>query len=212
MVRFRVVLAALAVAAASLLVPGQAAAAGPTVAGGDQLTNPSSGRCLLGYNVTGRGILTAGCGPVGTQWYAGSTLVGHVSWTRADGTGGLIQIDNAAVTQLAAIRTPGALTPVTGAGTAAVGTQIRAYGPVTGVRTGTVTAVNTTVNFPTGTVTGLLRTTVCSEAGERGKPMFRSTTAIALSVGGSGSCTSGGTTYGRPVTELLAATGRAILT
>ncbi len=55
--------------------------------------------------------------------------------------------------------------------------------------------MNVTVNYAEGAVTGLIRTTVCAEPGDSGGPLFAVNTAIGMTVGGSGNCTSGGTTY-----------------
>lgn len=87
---------------------------------------------------------------------------------------------------------------------------MQAVSPVTGIRSGVLTAVNATVNFGGGAVTGLDRTSICSETAEAGKPVFRGPTALSIAVGGSGNCGTGGTTYGRPVVQVLAQTGRSI--
>ncbi len=214
MVRFRsltVLAAAAALLAAVATGPAQAAttAAGVSVAGGDVLTG--SGRCQLAFNVSGRGILTGPCGPVGTRWSAGAVPVGRVTWVAPDGLTGLITIDNAAVTQVAGLRVPGGvIASITAAGRVPIGSTVQAVSPVTGIRGGVLTAVNATVNFAGGTVTGLDRTTVCSETGEAGKPVYRGRTALSVAVGGSGNCSAGGVTYGRPVVQLLAQTGRSI--
>ena len=75
---------------------------------------------------------------------------------------------------------------------------------------GSVTALNATVNYPEGTVTGLVRTNLCSEPGWSGSPIFSGTKALGLVSGGSGDCTSGGTTYYQPITEALSAYGLTI--
>lgn len=194
-------------AAAAVTAPVRA----PSVAGADVLTRPGGSRCTLGYNVSGRGILTGACGPVGTTWYAGSVLVGSVSWVSADGVSALIAITNPAVVQLHGLRGPGGvLISITTAGTAAIGSTVSAVSPLTGVRSGRLTAVNQTIAYGGGYLTGLHRTTICPTTGEGGVPIFRSSTALSIGVGGSGTCSSGGTTYGRPVTQLLAALGRTI--
>ncbi|MFD0852080.1 S1 family peptidase, partial [Actinomadura adrarensis] len=80
-------------------------------------------------------------------------------------------------------------------------------GSTTGVSTGEVTAVDATVNFPEGTVTGMIQTTVCAEPGDSGGPLFSGTTALGLTSGGSGNCDIGGVTFFQPVTEPLQAFG-----
>lgn len=66
-------------------------------------------------------------------------------------------------------------------------------------------ALTATVNYGAdGIVTGLMRTTLCSEPGGSGGPVFATTRAIGLISGGSGNCGSGGTTFAQPVIEPLA--------
>jgi streptogrisin B len=206
MVRFRVaaVLAALALVVIGIAPP--AGAAGVTVAGGDQLSGAGGTRCTVGVNVTGRGILAGRCGPVGTQWSIGATPVGPVVTVFASGLT-LISITNPAVVQLHGLRNGVA---ITGAANSFVGQSVREFSPVGGVHTGTVTALNATVVFPQGAVTGLVRSTLCPDAGGSGAPVYSGTSILSLVVGGSGNCTSGGTTYSQPVTQLLALTGRAV--
>lgn len=73
---------------------------------------------------------------------------------------------------------------------------------------GVVTRLNATVNYGGGNIVyGLIQTNVCSEAGDTGGPVFSGTTALGLISGGSGNCTSGGTTFDQPITEVLSAYG-----
>ena len=83
-------------------------------------------------------------------------------------------------------------------------------GSTTGVHSGTVTALNATVNYAEGTVTGLIRTNVCAEGGDSGGSLFAGTKALGLTSGGSGNCTTGGTTFFQPVTEALSAYGVSV--
>jgi hypothetical protein len=63
--------------------------------------------------------------------------------------------------------------------------------------------VNATVNYPEGTVTGLIETTVCAEPGDSGGPLFSEGLALGVTSGGDGDCTTGGTTYFQPVTTAM---------
>ncbi|MFS2294531.1 MAG: S1 family peptidase, partial [Actinomadura sp.] len=99
---------------------------------------------------------------------------------------------------------------ITQAGNAVVGQQVVRSGSTTGVSTGRVLATNATVNFPEGTVTGMIQTTVCAEPGDSGGPLFAGTTALGLTSGGSGNCRVGGVTFFQPVTEALQAFGAQI--
>lgn len=80
-------------------------------------------------------------------------------------------------------------------------------GRTTGVRCGTVTGVNLTVNYPEGSVSGLFRSNICSEPGDAGGPAYSGTTALGIIVASSGNCTSGGVTYYQPVVEWLSVYG-----
>ena len=71
-------------------------------------------------------------------------------------------------------------------------------------------AVNATVNYPEGRVTGLIRTNVCAEGGDSGGPLFDGSTALGLTSGGSGNCSRGGIMFFQPVTEALNVYGVAV--
>ena len=59
-------------------------------------------------------------------------------------------------------------------------------------------------------VYGLIQTTVCAEPGDSGGPLYGGTVAYGLTSGGSGNCSSGGTTFFQPVTEALSAYGVSV--
>src|SRR5437867_2845359 len=83
----------------------------------------------------------------------------------------------------------------------------------TGTRSGTVTALNVTDRYvgpPGGKVSGLIQTNVCAESGDSGGPLYDGTKALGLTSGGSGDCTSGGTTFFQPVREAASAYGVTI--
>ncbi|MEV0615762.1 S1 family peptidase [Nonomuraea sp. NPDC050404] len=77
---------------------------------------------------------------------------------------------------------------------------------------GTVQALNSTVNYPEGTVSGLTRTNVCAEGGDSGGSFISGDQAQGMTSGGSGNCTSGGTTYFQPIGEILSAGGLTLVT
>ena len=83
-------------------------------------------------------------------------------------------------------------------------------GSTTGIHSGRVTALNATVNYPQGTVTGLIRTNICAEPGDSGGSLYAGTAALGLTSGGSGNCSSGGTTFFQPVTEALSVFGVSV--
>ncbi|MEU6103606.1 S1 family peptidase [Streptomyces flaveolus] len=181
----------------------------------------TAGRCSAGFNVTdGRSdfILTAGhCGPTGSVWFgdgggdrqlgrtvAGSfpgddfSLVEYANGRAGDGA------DVVAVGDGKGVR-------ITGTGEAAVGQRVFRSGSTSGLRDGQVTALDATVNYPEGTVTGLIQTNVCAEPGDSGGPMFSEGIALGVTSGGSGDCAKGGTTFFQPVTEALTSLGMRVI-
>jgi len=102
--------------------------------------------------------------------------------------------------QVVAHEPPRANTPI-------VNETVSRSGSTTGLRSGRVTALNATVTYPQGTVTGLIRTTVCAEPGDSGGPLYDGSVALGLTSGGSGDCRSGGTTFFQPVTEAASVYG-----
>lgn len=176
-----------------------------------------SGRCSAGFNVTNgqeNFILTAGhCGPVGTTWFRdtgrneqfGTTTAGAfpgndfslVRYEKADAFDGS---NNVEIGGGRTVRIVGAADPV-------VGQRVFRSGSTTGFRSGKVTALNATVNYREGTVTGLIETTVCAERGDSGGPLFSQGLALGVTSGGNGDCSAGGTTFFQPATKALAALG-----
>nr|WP_238355411.1 S1 family peptidase [Kribbella sandramycini] len=186
------------------------------IAGGDAIYGGQY-RCSLGFNVRDNAgayyFLTAGhCGNIASTWYANSaktTLLGTV-------TGSSFPGNDYAIVKYAASYTnhPGVVNlyngstqDITSAGNATVGQAVRRSGSTTGLRSGSVTGVNATVNYAEGTVTGLIRTNVCAQGGDSGGALFANTIALGLTSGGSGNCTTGGTTYYNPVPEVLSRYG-----
>jgi streptogrisin C len=101
---------------------------------------------------------------------------------------------------------------VAGSTEAAVGASICRSGSTTGWHCGTISAKNQTVNYAQGSVSGLTRTNVCAEPGDSGGSWLSGNQAQGVTSGGSGNCTSGGTTYFQPVNEILSAYGLTLVT
>jgi hypothetical protein len=59
-------------------------------------------------------------------------------------------------------------------------------------------------------VSGLIRTNVCAEPGDSGGSLVAGNQAQGVTSGGSGNCSSGGTTYFQPVTEALSRYGVSV--
>ncbi|MFI5936423.1 S1 family peptidase [Actinoplanes sp. NPDC051494] len=178
-----------------------------TISGGDAIYTGGS-RCSLGFNVHSGStyyFLTAGhCTNAGATWTNGSATLGTRSGTSFPGNDyGIVRYTNTSIAHPSAV---GSQT-ISSYGTPAVGTAVTRRGSTTGIRSGSVTQLNATVNYSQGSVSGLIRTTVCAEPGDSGGSLYRGTIAYGLTSGGSGNCTSGGVTYFQPVAEPISAYG-----
>jgi streptogrisin B len=173
----------------------------PLISAGDAIYGGQY-RCSLGFNVVSGStyyLLTAGhCGSLASPWYTNSghtTLIGPVvNYSFPGNDYALVRYDNTSLTH------PGGFT----VGDATVGERVTRDGSTTGVHSGTVTALNVTVRYvghPGGKVSGLIQTNVCAEPGDSGGPLYDGTKALGLTSGGSGDCTSGGTTFFQPARE-----------
>ncbi|MFD7711219.1 S1 family peptidase [Streptomyces sp. NPDC059786] len=177
----------------------------------------NGGRCSAGFNVTDGTddfILTAGhCGPAGSTWFADTSGAQQVGQTVKGSFPGsdfsLVRYaDGQSDTDSEVVAIgDGRGVRITSAGDPAVGQRVFRSGSTSGLRDGEVTALNATVNYPEGTVTGLIETTVCAEPGDSGGPLFSEGVALGVTSGGNGDCTSGGTTFFQPVTKALSALG-----
>ena len=181
------------------------------ISGGDAIYTGGY-RCSLGFNVRSGStyyFLTAGhCTNLGTNWYANSsqtTLVGTRYGTSFPGNDyGIVRYSTSYTNHPGNVNLyNGSYQDITSAANPTVGQSVRRSGSTTGLRSGSVTGLNATVNYAEGTVTGLIRTNVCAQGGDSGGPLFSGTTALGLTSGGSGNCTTGGTTYFQPVVEVL---------
>jgi streptogrisin D len=182
------------------------------ISGGDAIYGGQY-RCSLGFNVVSGStyyFLTAGhCGNIASTWYADSGHTQRIGTTRSSTFPGH---DYAIVTYASGVSHPGTVgsQDITSAGNAYVGQTVTRRGSTTGIHSGTVTALNQTVNYAEGSVTGMIRTTVCAEGGDSGGPLYSGSTALGLTSGGSGNCTTGGTTFFQPVTAALSAYGVSV--
>ncbi|MEH0824186.1 MULTISPECIES: S1 family peptidase [unclassified Micromonospora] len=191
-----------------------------TISGGHAIYAGSGGRCSLGFNVRNSSgtqyFLTAGhCTNISVNWYANSSLSTYlgprVGSSFPGNDYGIVRHDNSNVTRPGNVYLyNGSYRDITGAGDAYVGQSVSRSGSTTGLRSGSVTALNATVNYAEGSVYGLIKTNVCAEGGDSGGSLFAGNTALGLTSGGSGNCTTGGTTYFQPVKEALAAYGVSV--
>jgi len=181
--------------------------------GGDAIYAQGGARCSLGFNVRSGSryyFLTAGhCTNISANWYRDS---GQTNLLGTSGRGSFPGNDYGIVNTSAttAATNPGSVNlyngrtqDISSAGTPTVGQTVQRSGSTTGLHSGRVQALNATVNYAEGRVTGLIQTTVCAESGDSGGSLFASTRALGLTSGGSGDCRTGGQTFFQPVTEAL---------
>ncbi|CAL9350115.1 S1 family peptidase [Streptomyces sp. enrichment culture] len=191
-----------------------------TFASGGDAIFAGGARCSLGFNVTaGDGspaFLTAGhCVAAGDEWSdrQGGEPIATVGQALFPGAGdfALLAYDDPAVEAPSEVNVGGRTVPVVRAADATVGQQVFRMGSTTGLADGQVLGLDATVNYPEGTVTGLIQTDVCAEPGDSGGPLFtQDGLALGLTSGGSGDCTVGGETFFQPVTTALEAVGATL--
>ena len=180
------------------------------VVGGNAYYIDNTYRCSVGFAVTG-GFVTAGhCGSAGSTTttpsgtFAGSSFPGNdYAYVRTASGNTLV----GAVNNYA-----GGTVAVSGSTQAAVGAAVCRSGSTTGWHCGTIQAFNATVTYSEGSVSGLIRTNVCAEQGDSGGSLVAGNQAQGMTSGGSGNCSSGGTTYFQPVNEALNAYGVSLVT
>ncbi|ATL26643.1 S1 family peptidase [Streptomyces formicae] len=179
------------------------------ISGGDAIY-ASSWRCSLGFNVRNGStyyFLTAGhCTDGAGTWWSNSaktTVLGTTSGSSFPTNDyGIVKYTNNSVTKSGTVGSQ----DITSAADPTVGQTVTRRGSTTGTHSGRVTALNQTVNYGGGDVVyGMIKTTVCAEPGDSGGPLYAGSTALGLTSGGSGNCSSGGTTFFQPVTEALRA-------
>jgi streptogrisin D len=184
------------------------------IAGGDAIYGGQY-RCSLGFNVVSGStyyFLTAGhCGNIASTWYSNSshtTVLGTTVGSSFPGNDyALVRYTNTSIAHPGSVDLYPGSQDITSAGNAYVGESVSRSGSTTHVHSGTVQATNATVNYAEGSVSGLIRTNVCAEGGDSGGPLFSGSIALGLTSGGSGNCSSGGTTFFQPVTEALSVYG-----
>ncbi|MDJ0343140.1 S1 family peptidase [Streptomyces sp. H10-C2] len=182
------------------------------LSGGDAIYT-SQWRCSVGFNVRS-----------GSTYYfltAGHCTSGYPAWSTSSGTSigpttgnsfpgndyGIVRYDNPSVSHPGTVGSQ----DITSAGNAYVGEPVKRRGSTTGVHSGSVTGLNATVNYGGGDIVyGMIRTNVCAEPGDSGGSLYNGTIAVGLTSGGSGNCSSGGTTFFQPVTEALSAYGVSV--
>ena len=175
------------------------------IVGGDAY-HMGGGRCSIGFAVTG-GFVTAGhCGTVGTTAQSADGS-GSGTFERSIFPGNdaafVSATSNWTVTNLVNMYSAGGTQTVGGSSQAPVGSAVCRSGSTTGWHCGTIEARGQTVSYPEGTVQDLTRTSVCAEPGDSGGSFISGDQAQGVTSGGSGNCSTGGTTYYQEVTPML---------
>jgi len=184
------------------------------VQGGDAIY-ADSWRCSAGFNVRSGStyyIVTAGhCTDGAGTWWSNSSHTSVIGPTAGSSFPvndyGLVRYSSASASH------PGTAggVDITSAANATVGMSVTRHGSTTGTHSGTVTALNATVNYGGGDIVyGMIQTNVCAEPGDSGGSLRNGSRAIGLTSGGSGNCSSGGTTFFQPVVEALNAYGVSV--
>ncbi|MFD3520082.1 S1 family peptidase [Streptomyces sp. NPDC058653] len=189
------------------------------IRGGSTLYSGIGTRCTVGFNArsgsTHYGLMDGRCVAGATNWYADAARSVLVGVTAGAGfpspDNAVIRYTNTSVVYPGEVTLgPGGAQDITRAARPVIGQSLCHAGPVTGVRCGTVTAVNVSVHYPEGTINGLFSSNICSDRGEVGAPAFSGTTALGIIIASSGNCSSGGVTYYQPVVDLLARYGLSL--
>lgn len=196
------------------------------------LRNPGDGylyACSVGFSIvqgSTPGYATAGhCGDPGeavyyepSQWTLGEHLGSFVAsnFPAPGNTGNdyaWVQLDSNHYAAPVVYGYGGGNVTVYGLDEASIGSAVCRSGRTTGWRCGTINARGVTVNYSTGeTILNLTQTSACSEGGDSGGS-FTTTGGQAQGVlsGGSGSCSSGGTSFFQPLIPILQAYGLSLL-
>ncbi|MFF0741874.1 S1 family peptidase [Streptomyces sp. NPDC004111] len=183
------------------------------VLGGDAIYGGGY-RCSSAFNVkkgTATYFVTAGhCTNSATSWSATS---GGASIGTREGTSfptndyGLVRYTNGSSPAGTVNLYNGSSQEISSAADAVVGQSLKKSGSTTKVTSGTVTAVNVTVNYGDGPVYNMVRTTACSAGGDSGGAHFAGTVALGIHSGSSGCTGTAGSAIHQPVKEALAAYG-----
>ncbi|MFD3512126.1 S1 family peptidase [Streptomyces sp. NPDC058657] len=186
------------------------------VLGGDAIYGGGS-RCSAAFNAkkgTATYFVTAGhCTNLAASWSASS---GGAAVGTREGTSfptndyGLVRYTNGSSPAGTVNLYNGSAQDVSSAANAVVGQALKKSGSTTKVTSGTVTAVNVTVNYGDGPVYGMVRTTACSAGGDSGGAHFAGTVALGIHSGSSGCTGTNGSAIHQPVKEALSAYGVSV--
>lgn len=198
-------------------LPATAGAAAPApIGGGSALFTLAGGHCTAAFAATGAGfghlIAGPGCGTPPVSVYSGATvLVGPmIGGTQAYSA---TRVTNTAAWTLVPWIDGGAgKITIKGSRQTPVGGSVCLIDRRFGTHCGVITAINQTVTYPGGVVTGLTRTNICLEPGGTPIAYISGDQAQGVPFIGSGSCASGGSSFFTPVNPILATYGLTLFT
>ena len=152
-------------------------------------------------------VITAGhCTDAGDQWTTSSgQLIGNTAASSFPGNDyGLIRVSDSPA--LAASN--GSISQT---GQPPVGSQVCKKGSTTGTTCGVIRGYNRTVQYPEGTVSGLIETDVCVQPGDSGGALYQSSTGIGMVSGGTvGGCGENFRSFFQPLNEPMNAYGLSL--
>jgi streptogrisin C len=185
--------------------------------GGDAYYVGGSARCSVGFSVVRGG--TDGFVSAGHCAGAGNTTTGYnraaqgafQDWSFPGDDYSWVAVNDTWTTRPWVVGGGGKVI-VRGSAASVVGASVCRSGSTTGWRCGTIAQRDASVSYAQGAVYGLTRTDVCAEPGDSGGSFISGSQAQGITSGGSGDCSTGGTTYFQPVNEILSAYGLTLLT
>jgi streptogrisin D len=193
--------------------------AGTFTSGGQGIQDKAENtRCSIGFNVRNaagaRFFVTAGhCGNEVTSWdkAADGTYLGTVKESSFPGNDyAIVTYKNPDVTPYGTVWVNGAEEQITSSRYPVAGEPVSRAGTTSTDLVGKVLTLNNTVNYQEGTVTGLVKTTLCAENGDSGGALFSGTVALGITSGStnpgqacSDNVASDQRTYYQPVQEVL---------
>lgn len=200
-------------------LPATASAAPAPIGGGSILYNPLGGtanQCVVSFAAAGPAhdylIAGAGCGATpSTLLYSGNVPVGPVVGGLNSGYVVVAVTNTAAWDVVGWINAPGGKYPIAGSAETPVGGRVCQLSHTAGIQCGTVIAKNVTVSYPEGTISGLTRTDICPRPRSIAYVTGNQLQGVPAG-GGSGICTTPGTSFFFPANRILSSYGLTLIT
>jgi streptogrisin C len=188
------------------------------IRGGDAFYIDGTARCSVGFGVTKgtqQGFATAGhCGKAGAKT-TGYNQVAQGTFQASVFPGkdmAWVGVNSDWTATPAVVGEGGQEVQTAGSVQALTGAAVCRSGSTTGWHCGTIEQHDTSVTYAEGTIDGVTRTTVCAEPGDSGGSYISGAQAQGVTSGGSGDCTSGGTTFYQPINPVLSTYGLTLRT